>query len=234
MCVRFSRLSPPSLPPKPRAGARPARGRLPPRNPIALRSLMLRRGRRCARWRIEEAALGPLFRRWGVGRGERAGLQSVATGYRRAEGAAGVAICFRVFPSCRPAPQEKPRWAAWLKGSLPWTGRRSAPYGNAEKKRNPFGRNSVLVRLLFGIVPVCSASSFEVKLMEEFLKHSEIAMGRSSAPTVGGHLRQIATHCGDLRHQPKPRRHSAADNGSVHSRDLRKNRETSPGEIHGA
>ena len=235
MCVHFLGRRPQSFPPKPRAGGASCQGAAAPSGPHRpLEAVCFGAG--------DDARGGASKRRpWGrcsaAGASGGAGargckvLQPV-TGAQ--EGAAGVAICFRVFPSCRPAPQEKPRWAAWLKGSLPWTGRRSAPYGNAEKKRNPFGRNSVLVRLLFGIVPVCSASSFEVKLMEEFLKHSEIAMGRSSAPTVGGHLRQIATHCGDLRHQPKPRRHSAADHGRVRSRDLRANRESSPGEIHGA
>ena len=223
----------------------PRRGRVLPGGgcplgtPSPSRSCMLRCGRRCARWRIEEAALGPLFRRWGVGRGGRAGLQSVATGYRRA-GRGGrscnlfqnVSVCFR---SCRPPRKEQPRWAAWLqKAGLPL--RRQALRARwergeeAKSVRSEFGPCPAL----FGIVPVCSARSFEVKLMEEFLKYSEIASARPPRPTVGGHLRQIATHCGDLRYQPKPRRHSAADNGRVRSRDLRANRETSPGEIHGA
>ena len=56
-----------------------------------------------------------------------------------------VSVCYH-FVS--PAPQEQPHAGPrGSKTSLPWTGRRSAPYGNAEKKRNPFGRNSVLVRL---------------------------------------------------------------------------------------
>jgi hypothetical protein len=102
-------------------------------------------------------------------------------------------------------------------------------------KRKPFERAFGLCSASFGI---CSGlfgpGSFEVKLMEEFLKHSEIDPARSPDPNVGGTLRQIATHCGGLRHQPKPRRHSAADHGRVSSATLRTTRGTSPGEIHGS
>ena len=237
MCT-FSRLSPPSLPPKPRAGGASCQGAAAPSGPHRpLEAVCFGAGddaREAHRRGGLGAAVPPLGRRAGRARGVAKCCNRLPARRKGRQELQFVSECFHLVSISAPAPQEQPRWAAWLKGSLPWTGRRSAPYGNAEKKRNPFGRNSVLVRLLFGIVPVCSASSFEVKLMEEFLKHSEIAMGRSSAPTVGGHLRQIATHCGDLRHQAKLRRHSAANHGRIRSRDLRTNRETSPGEIHGA
>ena len=240
MCVHFLGRRPQSFPPKPRAGGASCQGAAAPSGPHRpLEAVCFGAG-------DDERGGASKRRPWGrcsaAGASGGAGargckvLQPV-TGAQ--EGAAGVAICFRMFqfvsdPAARPAKSSHAGPRGFKRQACRCAGRRSAPDGSAEKKRNPFGRNSVLVRLLFGIVPVCSASSFEVKLMEEFLKHSEIAMGRSSAPTVGGHLRQIATHCGDLRHQPKPRRHSAADHGRVRSRDLRANRESSPGEIHGA
>ena len=221
--------------PNPAPGARPARGRLPPRDPIALRSFMLRRGRRCARGASKRRPWGRWFRRWGGGRGGRVGcklLQSVAA---RHGAAVPVAKSFSLLPLCftRPA-RAATRWAAWLKDK-PAVDRQALRAlrergEEAKSVRSEFGPCPAL----FGIVPVCSASSFEVKLMEEFLKYSEIASARPPRPTVGGHLRQIATHCGDLRHQPKPRRHSAADHGRVSSATLRTTRGTSPGEIHGA
>ena len=235
MCVHFLGRRTQSFPHKPRAGGASCQGAAAPSGPHRPAKLYASARATMRARRIEEAALGPLVPPLGRRAGRARWLQTVAIGCRPARsggtGCKKFQFVTTLFHPPRKSSHAGPRGS---KAGLPWTGRRSAPYGNAEKKRNPFGRNSVLVRLLFGIVPVCSASSFEVKLMEEFLKYSEIASARPPRPTVGGHLRQIATHCGDLRYQPKPRRHSAADNGRVRSRDLRANRETSPGEIHGA
>jgi len=235
LCVHFLGRRPQSFPTNPAPGARPARGRLPPRDPIALSKLYASARATMRGGASKRRPWGRWFRRWGGGRGGRVGcklLQSVAA---RHGAAVPVAKSFSLLPLCftRPA-RAATRWAAWLKDK-PAVDRQALRAlrergEEAKSVRSEFGSCPAL----FGIVTVCSASSFEVKLMEEFLKYSEIASARPPRPTVGGHLRQIATHCGDLRYQPKPRRHSAADNGRVRSRDLRANRETSPGEIHGA
>lgn len=235
MCVHFLGQRPQSFPPKPRAGGASCQGAAAPSGPHRPAKLYASARATMRGWRIEEAALGPRFRRWGVGRGGRAGLQSVATSYRRA--GRGGRSC-NLFQNVSNLPPRKSSHAG-PRGSKSQAcrcaGRRSAPYGSAEMKQKPFSRYSVL----FGFVRYRSglfgqSGSFEVKLMEEFLKHSEIASARPPGPTVGGNLRQIATHCGGLRQQPKPRRHSAADHGRVRSAALKTNRETSPGEIHGA
>jgi hypothetical protein len=221
--------------PNPAPGARPARGRLPPRDPIALSKLYASARATMRGWRIEEAALGPRFRRWGVGRGGRAGLQSVATSYRRAGRGGRSCNLFQNVSILPPRPARE--------ATLGRVAQRQACRcaGQALRALRERGDEAKTVQSVFGSIRLCSvlfrsirSGSFEVKLMEEFLKHPEIASARRPGPTVGGNLRQIATEYGGLRQQPKPRRHSAADHGRVRRAALRTNRETSPGEIHGS
>jgi len=181
---------------------------------------------------------GRWFRRWGGGRGARGVAKCCNLLPRAGRGGwsfnlfQNVSILFPSPPPPRKSSHAGPRGSKAGPAVAPGSG---APRPTGTRRRSE--TSSVFIRsrsALFGIVRVRSASSLEVKLMEEFLKHSEIPPARPPDRNVGGILRQIATHCGGLRHLPQPRRHTATDHSSVSSAALRTTRGTSPGEIHGA
>ena len=157
MCT-FSRLSPPSLPPKPRAGGASCQGAAAPSGPHRPAKLYASARATMRGWRIERGGLGaavpPLGRRAGRARGVAKCCNRLPARRKGRQELQFVSECFSLFPILPPAPQRAATLGRVASKGRPAVAPAGAPRPMGARRRSEI--RSVGIRSLSGFVRYCS------------------------------------------------------------------------------